>query len=186
MCSRKRNGNVQSFRDIRSAAEDLVGSFLAAIHLTDRKLICFRMLFAARDMADDDQVRNLPFLDKSFDYCLSVEVLEHLNKNDGLIMLKEMERVARLSVMLTTPNGFLPASPGPQDNPQEKHVCGWSVKELRALGFEVYGFGTWKNFIGKKYVRRLFDKLLGTPEPFLNQHPELAFQLFCFKELRDI
>jgi SAM-dependent methyltransferase len=128
-------------------------------------------------------VKRLPFQGKSFDYCVSVEVLEHLHKSDGLVMLSEMERVARRAVMLTTPNGFLPVTPGPEDKPEEKHVSGWRVKELRDLGYEVYGFGAWKDFPGKKFVRRVLFGLLGTAELFLNQHPELAFQAFCYKNI---
>jgi len=56
-------------------------------------------------------VRALPFKDNSFDCAVATEIIEHLKKDDGLIMLSEMERVSRKKIILTTPNGFLPTLP---------------------------------------------------------------------------
>ena len=42
-----------------------------------------------------------------------------------------MERVAREKIILTTPNGFLPTYAGPRDNPEEKHLSGWTYDELK-------------------------------------------------------
>ena len=71
-------------------------------------------------------------------------MLEHLNKNDGIRMLGEMERVSREKIILTTPNGFLPVYPGGEDNPEERHLCGWGCSELRGLGYRVYGINSLK------------------------------------------
>lgn len=54
-------------------------------------------------------VRALPFKSNSFDCAIATEVLEHLNKDDGLKMIREMERAAKRKIILTTPNGFLPS-----------------------------------------------------------------------------
>ena len=47
--------------------------------------------------------RQLPFKDKEFDLVFLIEVLEHLDKEDGEKALAELERVCRETVSLTTP-----------------------------------------------------------------------------------
>ena len=136
-------------------------------------------------------VRRMPFEDKSFDVVVSVEVLEHMPKKDGLKMLKEMERVAR-RIVLTTPNGFLPTYPRVDDNPDEAHLCGWSVSELESLGFRVMGCNgvrfLWKVECGMSVMRfrpRVLCRVLSDLLGFVSFHfPRCAFQLFCVKECR--
>jgi 2-polyprenyl-3-methyl-5-hydroxy-6-metoxy-1,4-benzoquinol methylase len=45
---------------------------------------------------------NLPFIDKAFDCVLCSEVIEHIKPNDNSI--KEIFRVSRLSILISTPN----------------------------------------------------------------------------------
>ena len=52
--------------------------------------------------------KKLSFKDQSLDFALNVEVIEHLKKRDGLGIIEEMQRVARKTIILTTPNGYLP------------------------------------------------------------------------------
>ncbi|MDJ0976109.1 MAG: methyltransferase domain-containing protein [Planctomycetota bacterium] len=56
-----------------------------------------------------DQV--LPLLpDASVDSVFALDVIEHMEKDDGLKFLREAERVARCQVMIFTPLGFFPQS----------------------------------------------------------------------------
>ena len=134
-------------------------------------------------------VRLLPFKPKSFDCALATEVLEHLTRQEGPEMIKQMEEVAE-KIILTTPNGFLPTYPGPQDNPDEEHRCGWTVSELAGLGFRVYGLGGWKWLwkidAGQAVIRcrprKAFAALAGVTELLVYRRPSLAFSLFCVKE----
>ena len=138
--------------------------------------------------------RSLPFEDNSFDCAIAIEVIEHLNKSDGLKMIKEMERVAKKKIILTTPNGFFNALSGPDAlNPQEKHISGWTVKDFKNLGFRIYGLGSLKIFwqaapgkiIMKFKPRRLFILFAKIFAPFVYYYPSLAFRLFCIKDLED-
>ncbi len=134
-------------------------------------------------------LRNLPIDSRSFDCAVAIEVIEHLTKPDGLTLIKELERVAKTTVILTTPNGFFPASPGPEDNPGESHISGWTADELRKLGFRVYGIngcrmlrqktGILKFIPGMLYsiLRRIGDRVA-------YYCPAFAFQLFCVKDVR--
>ncbi len=51
-----------------------------------------------------------------------------------------MERVCAGSVVVVTPNGFVP-QPGTDDEPWQEHRCGFDVAELEALGYDVAGLG---------------------------------------------
>ena len=48
-------------------------------------------------------VRHLPFRRKSFDVVLCLEVIEHLEKEEGLKLLSSLEEIARRQVILTMP-----------------------------------------------------------------------------------
>jgi len=84
--------------------------------------------------------RKLPFKDKEFDLSVSVEVLEHLSKEDGEKALAEFERVSRETVLITTPVGKS-VHHACYGNPYEEHQYIWSLEELRAKGFTIRGKG---------------------------------------------
>ena len=80
---------------------------------------------------------HLPFRDKAFDAVFCIEVIEHLDKERGINILREMERASKGLVMITTPPHFfsgtclLPES--------MKHKSQWSPKEFKKLGYRVEG-----------------------------------------------
>lgn len=118
--------------------------------------------------------------------------MEHLSKTDGKIMIEQMEKVARKKIILTTPNGFLPTYAGPDDNPTEIHLSGWTVDELRKLGFNIYGLNglkaLWKVKSGQAVARfkprRLFAILIDITQLFVYYYPWFAFQLFFVKDIK--
>ena len=48
----------------------------------------------------------MEFSDRSFDAVIALELLEHLNKEEGYELIHNMERWARSKVIVSTPNGF--------------------------------------------------------------------------------
>ena len=78
--------------------------------------------------------------DGSFDVVVSLDVVEHFEKPDALRVISEMERVCAGSVVVVTPNGFVP-QPGTEDEPWQEHRCGFDVAELEALGYDVADLG---------------------------------------------
>lgn len=139
-------------------------------------------------------VRALPFKDNAFDCAVATEIIEHMEKKDGFLMLREMERVASKRIILTTPNGFLPTLPGPDDNPDEAHLSGWTVDELRGLGFKVYGFNgpkaLWTLKEGRATLRAVPQSLpivasivTDIASSMVYKNPDKAFQLFFIKDL---
>lgn len=133
-------------------------------------------------------VRLLPFRDNAFDTVISIEVLEHLEKKDARLFLSEMERVAALQVILTTPNGHfhLDAFDG---NPHQEHRSEWSPTEMRALGYRVVGRGlrglgpVIQSSAGwAKATRPLQYLAWAAAGPLASLAPRLAGDLVCIKE----
>lgn len=86
----------------------------------------------------------LPVLrSRSLDAVLALDVLEHLERADGVAMLHEMQRIARQRIIVFTPEGFFRLE---YPNPWLTHRSGWSVADLEGEGFHVdrwsfdYGF----------------------------------------------
>ena len=71
------------------------------------------------------------FAPRSYDCVLASDVIEHLEKEEGMRLIEAMERIARRKVVIFTPNGFLPQAPY-ADNPWQAHRSGWEPGEMRA------------------------------------------------------
>lgn len=80
---------------------------------------------------------NLPFADNAFDAVIALDFIEHLATPDALHAISEMMRVASRRVIVLTPNGFLPQEP--DQNPWQRHLSGWTIDDLKRLGFSVRG-----------------------------------------------
>ncbi len=76
--------------------------------------------------------------DESFDSVFLIDVIEHLEKEDGVQLLKEMERIARKQVILFTPLGFMPQhyeagdtdAWGLSGTEYQEHKSGWEPEEF--------------------------------------------------------
>ncbi len=93
---------------------------------------------------------------KTFDIVLAFDLIEHLTRDRGYLMLYQMERISRYFCMIFTPNGFVYQSPDAL-NVFNAHISGWTPKDLRQFGytifrghsgfkflFGVYGLPKWK------------------------------------------
>lgn len=87
-----------------------------------------------------DNVLNQSFTDlsnipsKSYDTVIAIETIEHVTKDESIKLLKEMERIAKLKIVISTPSGFYELDTN-QDS--ECHKCGWTKNELQDLGYTV-------------------------------------------------
>lgn len=80
--------------------------------------------------------------DKSFDLISFLDVLEHLTKEEGLIVLEHCKRVASKRVLVFTQIGYLKNEPhdawGVEGGDEyQKHKSGWLVEELESMGFKL-------------------------------------------------
>jgi SAM-dependent methyltransferase len=123
-----------------------------------------------------------------FDCCVAIDLIEHLSKEDGLQLIRSMERIARKKILLFTPNGFLPQHS--HDGDLQEHLSGWTADEMRQLGFRVYGMLGWKRLRGDYHQHRMKLKRLSGVLSLLShlvltrRHPQHAAALLCVKSVQ--
>lgn len=128
-------------------------------------------------------LHNIPFKDKAFSTALAIMVVEHVEKGS---VFAELERCAK-RVIISIPNGFVPHRS--EKTEYDYHKCGYSVEEMRNMGYEVYGLNckaisqrfcpigrVWRGF-------RLFFTLLSELlTVYTYRNPESADLLVCVKD----
>ena len=149
----------------------------------------------SRAKAIHDEYRQLSLIEiedvfgpKSFECVLALDVIEHLVEADAIKLIGQMERVARKKVIVYTPNGYLPQ--GMEfGNPYQRHLSGWSVKTMEAMGYNVIGVHGFKFLRG--YMARIkwhphrFWLMISLLSQFITRnHPGRAFQILCVKEIQ--
>jgi hypothetical protein len=81
------------------------------------------------------------FLPNSFDLVLALDIIEHVEKDQALQLLKDLEEIAKVAVILETPRGFLPQDMdilGFGQDHLQTHRCGFEKEELEELGYQVF------------------------------------------------
>jgi ubiquinone/menaquinone biosynthesis C-methylase UbiE len=108
-------------------------------------------------------IRNLSmFVDKSFDMVVATDIIEHVEKEEALDVLKEIDRIARKISIIFTPRGFFDTprlQPEAVHSDLDVHKSGWQPEEFEALGykvnllpdFHVYGDEKFDVITGVKY-----------------------------------
>jgi predicted TPR repeat methyltransferase len=78
-------------------------------------------------------------LANSFDVVYAIDILEHLSKDQGIELIKQCKMIAQKAVVVESPNGYVPQDidiQGFNADEYQTHRSGWSVDELKELGFE--------------------------------------------------
>ena len=96
------------------------------------------------DLAIVASAHRLPFPDHSFDTVLCVEIIEHLTKAQANQLLDEVERVARLRIVITTPRHPF-REPGPYAELSDEvrfsipnsHKSMTRIAEFEARGYSI-------------------------------------------------
>jgi ubiquinone/menaquinone biosynthesis C-methylase UbiE len=134
-------------------------------------------------------VRRLPFEDNSFDVVICLEVLEHLEAEEGRAMLADLARIARKQVIISTPVGHYEQTSF-DGNEHQEHKYVWQPAELKKLGFRVIGIGL-RSLGGKSgiqsplpvWLRPLVDVVWVLAGPLAFLIPEIAGDMVCVKNL---
>ena len=92
--------------------------------------------FGLYDKLVGANVLDIPFDDDYFDVVLACEIIEHLEKKDGLKMINEIERVSKNLVIVTTPFGFMEQEEY-DGNKYQIHKSSWYPSDFTRLGYEV-------------------------------------------------
>jgi hypothetical protein len=129
------------------------------------------------------------FAAHSFDCVLASDVVEHLPKALGAGLIVKLERIARNRVVIFTPNGFLPQNEH-SGNVLQRHLSGWNVEEMEAMGYDVIGINGWKPLFGEFSLPRFrpasFWRVVSRlTVPLVRNRPHHAFQLLCVKSVSE-
>jgi predicted TPR repeat methyltransferase len=123
----------------------------------------------------------------SIDCVFCVGVVEHLQKDEAIFLIKKMESIAKKQVFLGTTSGFVEQG-SYDDNDFQKHVCSFDSIELKSMGYKVLGTD------GLRSIRVNQDgtvKKIGIPlaiiatltDPILRYFPQFSFNLFAYKKI---
>ncbi|MCL4435526.1 MAG: class I SAM-dependent methyltransferase [Thaumarchaeota archaeon] len=121
----------------------------------------------------------LPLRDSSFDTVLACEVLEHVEKSEGKNLLKELERVCRDKIIVSTPKIRFEQDIV-EGNAYQIHRSRWSPNELRKHGYLVRGVGF--GLFGASTPPMLIMGLA----PLSYYLPETSYILLAVKERRHL
>jgi len=127
------------------------------------------------------------FPPRSFDVVMALDLIEHLEKKDGLRLLASMERIARRKVVIFTPNGFQEQFEF-DGNLSQVHKSGWDIDEMRSYGYRVRGIHGWKALRGECAVikwnpRKFWAAVSILSLPWTTRHPRHAYHILCVKDL---
>lgn len=130
------------------------------------------------------------FSENSFDCVVAFDLIEHLEKEDGLVLIKNMEKIAKKRIVIYTPNGFL-FQDVIDGNIYQKHISGWSYHEMKVNSFRVYGINGLKVFRGPLALPRIRPGFIGY---FLSNLSwimlkvlgldKFAFSILCIKDIK--
>jgi len=97
-----------------------------------------------------------------YDLVFCSQVIEHLNKKDGLKAMRIWEKLAKKRVLVSTPLDFIPYHrielTRKTTNPLNVHLSGWTPDEFEKLGYTVYGQGS-KLVYGENGLLRKTSKI---------------------------
>lgn len=122
----------------------------------------------------------------SFDCVVALDLIEHLGKKDGMKLISKMENIAGKKVIIFTPNGFVRQEEY-DGNRHQVHKSGWSVHEMKKMGYDVIGINGLKSLRDEFARIRLHPKFFwwvvsDITQKFVRNSPEKAFQILCVKE----
>lgn len=134
------------------------------------------------------------FTEESFDAVMMLEVLEHLDKGDGIKLLNTIEQWASKVIIISTPNGFLPQKVI-DENQYQMHRSGWSTAEIQGRGYKAYGLSGLKLLRTERVEGEEHDTIKFRPKIFwlivsallqiiVYFIPSLAFEVLYIKVLQ--
>lgn len=129
------------------------------------------------------------FQDSEFDLVIALDLIEHLSKDNGYLLLYQLDRLASSSSLVFTPNGFIWQPPS-LNNPFNAHISAWKPKELRKLGWKKqYGNVGLVFFIGPygllKFNSRLVNIINVLALPIVSVFPFLGFSFTAVKRQKN-
>jgi hypothetical protein len=129
--------------------------------------------------------------DNAYNCVIAFDVIEHLNKEDGYILLYEMDRIAKELSIILTPNSFVWQPPS-INNPYNAHISGWKPQELSKLGWTIQrGQAGFKYFYGpygltkKKNPNWSILEIHAAMKILSYMFPRMSFSFLAIKRLKN-
>ena len=124
---------------------------IVGIDICDEYLDFVKAEGSYTDLLRMDLTRSdLPFDDGEFDVVICIDVLEHLEKEEAMKVVQEMERVGKHVVISTG------GKPEPQDdfdeNPYQRHKCTLNHNIFRRRGYHIEGTGPFAFVFNRRTV----------------------------------
>ncbi|MDQ7092664.1 class I SAM-dependent methyltransferase [Desulfosporosinus sp. PR] len=96
------------------------------------------------------------FLPKSLDSVTLIDVIEHLDKEIGLDVLRQVEEIAVKKVIVFTPRGFFHQNDfdhyGLGGEAYQRHRSGWEVEDFQKLNYNIVIFNKFHDQKNKAFV----------------------------------
>lgn len=167
---------------------DITGVDIYSDHVLKAKKLGIYKEFVIDDV--EEAVRNLISKNKKFGIVFCSQTIEHLDKKKGMKLLELIEKIALKRIIITTPRGFVNSCSELFDgNPHQIHKSGWSEKEFRGRGYEVFGYGfkyiwkegdiSWRKNRMRRYLLTLTSLIMA---PFVYHMPKIGSGLICVKK----
>lgn len=86
----------------------------------------------------------LPFKPKSLNFIMAFEMIEHMDKKEGLKLLGNIETIAQDIIIVSTPSGRFEQGKI-RNNPYETHLSAWYPQDFLQSGFAVSKCGLGPN-----------------------------------------
>lgn len=125
------------------------------------------------------KIPTLPFSDKSIDFLICTEVIEHLTKRDGQKLLSEIDRVCRGRALVSTPNVFFDTI---HNKDADAHRSLWAPNDFRTAGYSVYGMGFKVALLYNQPLLKFKQALYYIMTPLSYFIPEFGGALVCVKD----
>lgn len=133
--------------------------------------------------------------DSSYDGILCSQIIEHLTKKEGKVLLNEMERIAKQIIVIGTPHGHYHRAHAYEGNELQKHHSGWLPNDFKSRGYRVYGQGLKVIYGEHGYIESPFFQntlarglLLGISylvSPLVYYFPQFAAHLVAVKHIKN-
>lgn len=135
-------------------------------------------------------ITKIDISEKSFDVILLLQVIEHLHKKQVMSLLEKCFKAAKRAVIISVPNGLC-LQEQYDDNRYHRHRSTWSVREIKQMGFQVFGQGLKiiygeQSYGGERYLswwQKVATLLSTVLLPFMMIFPQISAQLIGIKYL---
>jgi SAM-dependent methyltransferase len=179
-------GDVLSQLKRMDKKDKMAGLLCIGVDIFEDYLYSARKWYNAVILAD---VRYLPIRTACADIVLASDLIEHLHKKEGVLLLEDMERICRKQLIVFTPNGANPKKRLEDANPWQCHKSAWKTREFAARGFTTMGVNGFKLLYGERCELRSTGKLVSRylgivaqlSKPIVYYLPPLAYQILCVK-----